>query len=695
MIWLLSRLRQLALDEDRQNDFWSGGITFSLILTPSIAIHASASGDIFAVAWYLWLPATLLLLLLFATAVGFLILTWLGDPGWVHPPVARQANGFASSGERQVEEGQHLPQSIRYGKPSVKLLPISTCSNEGEEKVPVTGIEETPGATQTTPGIIARETPGATETTPGIIGETPGVGVGVTETPGSQEGAPRRWIVSIEELVYQEDNVVPDSKHDGQHSAHDKSAASSEALKEGEHSQVEPGGEHFQDHYVDEQEVTPAPRPRFPDISLAILDIFSIIIRWDYQVRSSLSSNCASLCRMLRRTVEGESLSYSETRIGTGEKGSAPKEASFSETRIGTGEKDLALILKESSSRILLARKAVDTASKEASTTSRSRSHCRTADSALKEDLERHDYTSSACNYREGVHSLADDAGESAETEKQEHVVVEKEKQEEAQQQVVEKEKQEEQQQPVVLEKQGPEDEKQEKLKRQIDRNFNAYHASSFPVNLEVSKNNIPPIGSLCHLGNFGCEYVEAKWCHTCRTYRKPRVVHCRQCNQCIQNFDHHCPWVGNCVGKKNLRYFVGFCGSTGVLSGFTFLYALAHAVLDIYVLGDGSQAFLHWATQEHPVSAIVMMYTFFSMWAPFGMCIVGCVNAMCSHTTYEVIRWPFACVANRYWVLNGGTRDRTYYHIFRKQSPYDNFLHNLGLRDMHRKQEVRKRNFS
>jgi hypothetical protein len=58
--------------------------------------------------------------------------------------------------------------------------------------------------------------------------------------------------------------------------------------------------------------------------------------------------------------------------------------------------------------------------------------------------------------------------------------------------------------------------------------------------------------------------------CEKCVCIKPPRAHHCSVCGRCINKMDHHCPWVNNCVGSNNMKYFLQFVlyvGLGGVVS--------------------------------------------------------------------------------------------------------------------------------
>ncbi|KAK8985124.1 hypothetical protein V6N11_076814 [Hibiscus sabdariffa] len=88
---------------------------------------------------------------------------------------------------------------------------------------------------------------------------------------------------------------------------------------------------------------------------------------------------------------------------------------------------------------------------------------------------------------------------------------------------------------------------------------------------------------------------VRVKYCITCQLYRPPRCSHCSVCDNCVERFDHHCPWVGQCIGL---------------------------------------------AIKESPLSVVLMVYCFIFLWFVGGLTCFHLYLIGTNQTTYETFRY-------------------------------------------------------
>lgn len=156
-------------------------------------------------------------------------------------------------------------------------------------------------------------------------------------------------------------------------------------------------------------------------------------------------------------------------------------------------------------------------------------------------------------------------------------------------------------------------------------------------VNNKGSSLKIPRIKDVTINGHT----VKVKFCDTCLLYRPPRASHCSICNNCVQKFDHHCPWVGQCIGLRNYPFFIMFISSSTLLCIYVFVFSW------INLLRQGGN--LWRAMSRDIVSVILIVYCFVAVWFVGGLTVFHVYLICTNQTTYENFRYRYDKNENPY----------------------------------------------
>ncbi|KAE8699057.1 ruBisCO large subunit-binding protein subunit alpha [Hibiscus syriacus] len=158
-------------------------------------------------------------------------------------------------------------------------------------------------------------------------------------------------------------------------------------------------------------------------------------------------------------------------------------------------------------------------------------------------------------------------------------------------------------------------------------------------------QSSVEDIGSSSKKVSVNGVQQKLKYCRICRIFRPPRSCHCALCDNCVEKFDHHCPWIGQCIALRNYRFYLTLLTTALLL----FVYIFGFSCRRIVERMSGSDVGLFGMLGSFPETVALTLFSFAAIWFLGCLAIFHSYLTAFNQTAYENFRNQYEGSLNPY----------------------------------------------